>query len=215
MTETPGSGSGTPPDPSYPPPAAYQPPPANQPPAYQPPPAGQPVPPASQPGQFGFDPKNLQGFDPKTVNPLDWGIIAAGVLAMLFSFFGYYKYSVKIEGLGSSSGTVSAWHGFFGWFGALVAFAAALVLAADLIAKVKLPFPTRLVVLGGFALALLCAILAIFVIPGNTGNVAGIGFHIDKGHGFAFWVSLIVLLAGTGLAFVRFNASGGKLPGRH
>jgi hypothetical protein len=222
MTETPGSGSGTPPDPSYPPPAAYQPPPANQPPAYQPPPVGQPVPPASQPGQpgqFGFDPKNLQGFDPKTVNPLDWGIIGAGFFTLIFSFFGYYKYSVSFDGLGlgSRSQTFSAWHGFFGWFAALVALAAAAILAADVIAKIKLPFPVRLTVLGGFALALLCTILAIFVVPGNTGGVDGLGVHIDKGHGFSYWISLILLIAGTGLAFVRFTATGGKLeiPGRH
>jgi hypothetical protein len=222
MTETPGSGSGTPPDPNFPPPAAYQPPPANQPPAYQPPayqppPVAPPAGPPGQPGQFGFDPKSLQGFDPKTVNPLDWGIIGAGFFTLIFSFFGYYKYSVKIDGFGSSSGTVSAWHGFFGWFAALVALAAAAILAADVIAKVKLPFPVRLTVLGGFALALLCAILALVVVPGNTGSVSSIGIHVNKGHGFAYWISLILLLVGTGLAFVRFTASGGKLvlPGRH
>jgi hypothetical protein len=228
MTETPGTpgtGSGNTPDPAFapPPPPVY--PPASYPPAAEPaaptyPPAADqaaaypPAAPTSHSAQFGFDSKNLQGFDPKTVDSLDWGIIAAGLLAMLFSFFGYYKYTVKIDGFGSSSATFSAWHGFFGWFGALVAFAAAAVLAANLIAKISLPFPVRLAVLGGFALALLCAILALFVVPGNTSGVNGLGVHLDKGHGFSYWISLVVLLAGTGLAFVRFTATGGKLPSR-
>ena len=47
-----------------------------------------------------FDPKSLQNFDPKTVNPLDWGIIAAGVLSLiLFSFFGYYQSRSRFEGV--------------------------------------------------------------------------------------------------------------------
>ena len=60
---------------------------------------------------------------------MDLGIIAIGVLAFIFSLFSYYKYSVSFAGI-SSSGTVSAWHGFFGWFAAVVALAASGVLAA-------------------------------------------------------------------------------------
>jgi hypothetical protein len=135
---------------------------------------------------------------------------------MLFSFFGYYKYSVKLNFLGvsqSSSATFSAWHGFFGWFAAFVAFAAAVLLAASLVAKLTLPVPIRLVVLGGFALALLCALLAFVIVPGNTGGADGFGVKVSKGHGFSYWLSLLVLLAGTGLSFVRFQQTGGKLPG--
>ncbi|UQX87851.1 hypothetical protein M6D93_16310 [Jatrophihabitans telluris] len=207
-----------PPPPSYQPPApAYQAPPA---PSYQPPGADpsaagqwdQPAPASSFGQQVGFDPANLQNFDPKTVNQLDWGIIAAGVLTMLFSFFGYYKYS--FSGLGiSESKTFSAWHGFFGWFAALVAFAAAVVLAAHLIAKLTLPFPVRLVVLGGFALALLCAILALFVVPGPSG-FSTLGFSYNKGHGISYWISLLLLIAGTVLSYLRFTQTGGKLPTR-
>lgn len=169
-------------------------------------------------GLGGFNSQSLQNFDPKTVNPLDWGIIGAGVLTFIFSLFSYYKYSVKVDLGGvkaaSSSGTVSAWHGFFGWFAALVALAAAAVLAAHLIAKITLPFPVRLAVLGGFALALLCTLLALFVVPGNTGAAGAFGIKVDKGHGFSYWLSLLLLLGGTGLSFVRFTQTGGKLPSR-
>jgi len=221
-------------------PPAYQPPPAappqqpdyqqpgyQQPPAYQPPPA----PGFDQPTQQGgfaagaanvgqqfqnFDPKSLQNFDPKSVNPLDWGIIAAGVLSLIpFSFFGYFKYSVSFGGA-SDSKTFSAWHGFFSWFGILVAFIAALILAAELIAKIKFPFPSRLVVLGGMALGLLCTILALFIVPGVDGadSAAAFGVKLDKGHGFSYWLILILMIVGTGLAFRRFTDTGGKLPSR-
>jgi hypothetical protein len=165
----------------------------------------------------GFDTTNLQNFDPKSVSPLDWGLIAAGLLTLLLSFFGYYKYSVSVNlpGVtGSNSTTFSAWHGFFGWFAALVAFAAAVLLAMDLIAKITLPFPVRLAVLGGFGLALLCTLLALFIVPGPSGGNFGGGISLDKGHGFSYWLSLLVLLAATVVSFMRFQQTGGKLPGK-
>jgi hypothetical protein len=233
-----GPGYENPPAPGYQPPPAgntggYAPPPAapgyQQPPAapgYQPPPAapGYQQPPAhsfDQPAAAGgvgqqfqnFDPKTLQNFDPKTVNPLDWGIIGAGVLAFIFSFFSFYKYSVSFAGF-SQSASVSAWHGFFGWFAVLIALLASIVLALQLIAKITLPFPLRTVVLGAFALATLCMLLALFVVPGNTGGATGLGVKVDKGHGFGYWITFLAILAGTGLSFKRFTDTGGKLPSR-
>jgi hypothetical protein len=168
--------------------------------------------------QFGFDPKNMQGFDPKTVSPLDWGIIAAGVVAFIFSLFSFYTYSVSfsITGLTTSSSSVSwsAWHGFFGWFGVLLALVAAILLAAQLIAKVTMPFPVRTVVLALFALATLCLLLALFVVPGNTGGAGAFGVHINKGHGIGYWIALIAVIVGTALAGKRFADTGGKLPSR-
>jgi hypothetical protein len=155
----------------------------------------------------GFDTAALRNFDAKTVNPLDWGIIAIGVLTFIFSFTPYYSYTLKSPGVDIGIGTWSAWHGFFGWFAVLVVVAVTALLAANLIAKVALPFPLRLVVLAGFALALLCLLLALLVIPLDTH-----GFDIDKGHSYGYWISLILVLAGTGLAYLRFTQTGGKLP---
>src|SRR3954463_9531566 len=89
-----------------------------------PPPGGNPPPPPP-PGQWGPPPGGgypapQGGFDPKTVNSLDWGIIGAGVLAFIFSLFDYYTIEVSFGGF-SSSGSASAWHGFFGWVAALLA----------------------------------------------------------------------------------------------
>jgi len=246
MTDQPGSfpGAGEPPVPppnpygSQPPAEGYPPPPPPPAEGYQaapppPPPVGYapppqesafPAPPAApapagghqQPWQQGA--ANLQNFDPKSVNPLDWGIIAAGVLAFIFSLFGYYKYTVSLKILNvsqSESKSFSAWHGFFGWFATLVALAAAVILALHLIAKITLPFPVRLVVLGGFALATLCTLLALFIVPGVEGSAAAaaVGVKVDKGHGIGYWLAFIVLIAGTALAYKRFSDEGGKLPG--
>jgi hypothetical protein len=161
-------------------------------------------------------PNQIAGFDPKTVSPLDWGIIGAGALPILFSFFSYYTYSIKVSIPGLTtierSTSYSAWHGFFGWFAALVALAGAVLLATHLIAKVVLPFPVRLVALGSFGLATLCILLALVIVPGATSS-GSFGFSVDKGHGFGYWLSLLSILAATGLSFVRLH-SGQKLPGR-
>jgi hypothetical protein len=141
-------------------------------------------------------------------NPYDLGIIAAGVLAFIFSLFAYYTISVNVSGLGAGSDSASAWHGFFGWFAALLAVAASAVLAATLFAKVKLPFPVRLSVLIAYGVALLCVILALFIIPGKVdcNGISQCEDAYDYGHGVGYWISLIVILVGTVLAFLRKDA---------
>lgn len=135
-------------------------------------------------------------------NPMDLGIVGAGVLAFLCSLFSYYKVSVSSGPLDSVSGSTSAWHGFFGWFAALVALAAAVLLALHLMGIRPLDASlTRLVVLGAFALSTLCVLLALFVIPGKV-DFEG----VDYGHGVGYWLSLILILAGTALSFLRKDA---------
>src|SRR5882672_12464275 len=86
-------------------------------------------PPAQQPASSGG------GFNPAAVDRLDWGILAAGFLAFIFSFVSYYTVSYH-----GASGSENAWHGFFGWFAMLVAVAASIVLALNVFApQVKLP----------------------------------------------------------------------------
>ena len=163
-----------------------------------------PAPPPPRTSHAYSRPTSGTSFDPKTVNPMDWGILACGFLALIFSFFGYYTASV-----GPFSVSESAWHGFFGWFAALVALLAAASVAVPIFAPdVKLPFPPRLIAFAGFALALLCIIIAAFVTPGVGGGVSGVSF----GRGVGFWLSLIVIVAGGVLSYVRLKATGGKLP---
>jgi hypothetical protein len=191
-------------------------------PAYAPPGYGQPLP--GEPGvgqsgvgQSGVGPSRgsgaLQGFDPQSVSPLDWGIIAAGLVAFIFSTFNFFTYKVDIPPF-SQKVSVSAWHGALAPIAILLAIAAAVLLAVHLIANMQLPFPIRLVVLAAFALASLLLLLALFVTPGNTGGVGAFGIKVDKGHGIGYWVSLLAVLAGTGLSFKRFTDTGGTLPNR-
>ena len=174
--------------------------------AYQGPQQGYPGPqPGATPPQYGA--AAPIAFNPAAVHRLDWAILGAGVLAMLFSFFDYYTFSAS-SSFYSVSASASAWHGFFGWFGALCAFAAAGVLMVQLLGRLPANVPGRLLTLGGFAAATLCVLLAFLVHPG-TGYV-GPGFH--AGHGFSYWLSLIVIVVGLAASYQRFTADGGVLP---
>lgn len=141
----------------------------------------------------------------KSADRLDLGTIGAGVLVFLGSLMPYYTLSV--EGFGADS--ANAWHGFFGWFGALCALAGAGVLLARLLG-VTLPVPVRTTVLALFGLAALCTLLALFVTPGGgcddipfSGEICDM---IDQGHGFGYWLALLASIAGLALAAVRRSA---------
>src|SRR6478609_2595608 len=125
------------------------------PPPMEPPPPGSGGPASGPAGGYGA---NEMKSAVQTANPYDLGIIAVGILAFIFSLFSYYKYSASAGGI-SVSATVSAWHGFFGWFAAILALAASILLAVALFTKVVMPFSVRLAVLVGYAVALVCVIL--------------------------------------------------------
>ena len=180
-----------------------------------PPPAGPPPPGGPPPGAWGPPPgapPPSRGFDPKSVNQLDWGILGAGVLAFIFSFVSYYSYSG-----GGTTVSDSAWHGFFGWFAMLLALVGSGLIAMVLFApQIKLPVPARLAGLGCYAVATLCVILAIFIVPSSVcyeGVCGTVPSSVDKGHSFGFWISLIVIIAGLVLSLMRFQQTGGELPG--
>jgi hypothetical protein len=135
--------------------------------------------------------------DPTSVHSLDWAILAAGTLAFIFSFVDYY--TVGPFGL-------TAWHGFFGWFAALGAVAGSAAVAVEVFSpQARLPIGNRLAGLGAYALATLCVFIALFVYPGSSFELVG--------HGAGYWLSLIVIAAGAVLSFLRFQQTGGSLPG--
>lgn len=194
--------------------------------AYAPPTYGQPLsgepsvgqpgtgqPGAHQPGvhQAASGAAGLQNFDAKSVHPLDWAILVAGVLTLLFSAVSYFTYTVAI-GTFSQQVSVNAWHGALAPVATLLATFAAVLLAADAIAKARLAIPVRLVVLGAFGLASLLLLLALFVTPGNIGNINVAGIKIDKGHGIGYWASLLAVLAGTAMSWKRFADTAGTPP---
>lgn len=147
------------------------------------------------------------GPDLAAVNPLDWAAVAAGSLAFIFSFVSFYTADVTLNFAGQhigQSASESAWHGFFGWFGVLLALAAALLIAASvLMPTATLPAQTRLVVFGGFVLALIFLIVAAFVTPGaSTSSTLPVRFSVDYGRGFGYWVDLILVAIGAVVSFL-------------
>jgi Family of unknown function (DUF5336) len=184
-TEPTGESTGTPEGSAPPPPSA---------------PAA-PASPASGSGTYQFDADRakaaLQG-----AHKFDLAIIGLGVLAWLAGFMSFYTASVSAVGI-SISAHVNAYHGFFGWFGVWCCLAGA-ILAALVLLGVTLPFPAPLAVLGAFGLGTLCLILALFVFPG--GGCDGVP-GCDTGHGFGYWLALLCGLAGTALAFVRYQSA--------
>jgi hypothetical protein len=167
--------------------------------------------------QWGMPATPPAGFNARVVNPYDWTLLVIGFLTFIFSFVSYYHYSAKFSELGVS-GTVTkdwnAWHGFFGWFGMLCALVGSGLVALVLFApQVKLPFAARLGALFAYALATLCLILAIFVIPGNTSGASAVGVHIDKGHAWGFWLSLVLVIAGLVISLMRAQQTNTVMPG--
>jgi hypothetical protein len=142
----------------------------------------------------------------------DLGIIAAGVLTFFFSFLPYY--SVELTGFREmgitfegASDSATAWHGFFGWFAALVALAVAVVLALH-IAGVRSSLPIRMVALAGFGVAAVCVLFALFIIPG--GGCEGVQVcedNIDFGHGIGYWLTVLTVVGGLVLSFLRKDAN--------
>lgn len=185
-----------------------------------------------QGGGYGQAPRS--GFNFAAVNPFDWGVMGAAVLAFIFSFISYYTANAdasggcppgtqsQIDQALSQSGTdtsATAWHGFFGWFGTILALVAAAGVAVAVFApRVKLPGNFRLIVLGALALATLSTFIALFVdpvsVPGpEATGIAGCSVDLSVGHGFGYWASLILILAAAVVAYLRFQQLGGTLPG--
>ncbi len=142
-------------------------------------------------------------------NPLDYVLLAAGPLALIFSLMPFYTAKASYMGF-SKSASENGWHGFFGWFGALVALAASIVVALEIFApgQVKLPIPAPLAVLGGFGLAFVCYLIAWFVTPGVTDVPSEV--NVDFGRGIGFYVGLILVLAGGVVAFLQFQSANKK-----
>jgi hypothetical protein len=175
------------------------------------------------PGGSPYGPPARGGFDPKSVNPLDWAILGIGFLVLIFSFFGFYTASNSGgAGFAAASKSAGAWHeifggGFFGWIAMVFAVAGTVALAITLFApQIRMPFPGRLIALAGFAAGLLCELLAVFIHPKffhESATILGQHFSADFGHGFSFWISLVLILAGAVLCLMRLQQTGGQLPG--
>jgi len=174
---------------------------------------GQPQGQFGPPGQYGGGAVK-PGFDFSKINPLDWAIVGVGVILFVFSFFGYYSFDypgVSVGGTtyGGGSQSFGAWHTdggtWLAWLAMAIGVIAAVVVALQLfVPSFKLPWPSRLLALGLFTLSFLLYVIAIF---------AHDDFGPDGGHGFSFWISLVLALVGAVLSLMRLQQTGERLPG--
>jgi hypothetical protein len=137
----------------------------------------------------------------QSTNPYDLGIIGAGALTFILSLIPSY-YTANS---GPFSDNFNAWHGFWGWFAVLLAVVGAGLLAARIFAGVTLPVPLRLIVLGLFGAALLFTIIAGLTWAGLDTHGVDVGKY--TGHGVIYWLCLLLIAAGTALAFLRKDAT--------
>jgi hypothetical protein len=191
--------------------------------SFQPPPGDNPPPPPP-PGQWGPQSGGSAGFDPKTVNSLDWGILGASLLIFIFSFINFYTYEGKEQcitvggqrtcGGGGGSVDQSGWSGFLSLLAILLVLVGAALIAIELFApQVKLPIANRLAALGAFALATVLLIIALFVVPDYGGGGPGYDQAVNEGHGFGYWATLILAIAATVMTLMRAQQTGTAMPG--
>jgi hypothetical protein len=145
-----------------------------------------------------------------SIHPLDIAIIAAGVVAVVFSFFDYYEVSVLHE-----ADSTTAWHGFFGWFGTVLAAAGAVVVGvAPFVSARRLRVSPAAIAAALFALGAASTVEALFTTGFDPGRRPLGAPPIHSGHGYAYWVSLAVIVAGAVLAAIRalrISGPGGPL----
>ncbi len=186
-------------------------------------------------GSHGAAPSPGTSVDPKTVNPLDWAIAGAALLALVFSFFTFYTYDangvIKSACINDaahapaalkplcSGDTASAWHGFFGWFGViLLVLAAVAALTAVFSPQLGMPVSVRLVGAGLGGLGTLVVLLALFLVPdwppvaGQISDESQYDKAVVGGVGFSWYIVLALGLVVTVVSFLRFQQTGGGLP---
>ncbi|WGL53117.1 hypothetical protein P5P86_04670 [Nocardioides sp. BP30] len=153
----------------------------------------EPSPPPSEP-TTGFDLNRVQA-DLRSAGRIPLSLAAIGLLTLIWSFLPYYTVTFSsAAGFGGVSGSGSAWHGFFGWAGALLALAGgAVAILPALRVRVTVPPVT---VLALFGVGFVCTLMALFIWPGDKVSMQG----LDYGHGAGYWLALLFTLAGTAIA---------------
>ncbi len=160
---------------------------------------------------------------------LDWAAIAAALLAFVFSFISFYTANFSVSGncppgtsrqaqlATAQAGSATAWHGFFGWFGVVLALVGAGAIVLELLSpQTKLPAANRLIALVAFAVGAISLLIALPVKPEGDRSVTIFGCTVKAsvGHGAGYWLALIAVVLGLVAVVLRFQQTGGRLPGR-
>jgi len=133
----------------------------------------------------------------RPVHPTAYAVLGAGWLALLCSFLPYYTWEVEFYG-SKLDIVVNAWHGVFGWAGALLLLAAAMTALVS-IRKGDCRTWRLVVVVITAAAGLVCVVLAGFIVPASENN-------LSTGHHVGYWLSLVAALVSTTCAVVHCRA---------
>jgi hypothetical protein len=142
----------------------------------------------------------------------DQGLIAAGVLAFIASFFPYYGYSVSGRSgdlLGfNASHSWTAWHSY-ATLALLLVIAATVIAAAQVFSGESLPqigVSWNIVVLGVSALGTLLFIIRSFTF--DSGDIGPVSYGLKWGA----YVVMILCIAQAVFAYLRVRAAGEAMP---
>lgn len=140
----------------------------------------------------------------------DQGVLAAGVLVFIASFFPFYGASVHAAGIGAST-SVTSWHSY-ATLAVILLLAATVAAAAQLFAAESLPtLPVswNVVVAALSALGTLLYILRAFTL--DSGSALG----FDYGLRWGAYVVMVLAIAQTAFAVIRLRESGETMPWQH
>lgn len=146
-------------------------------------------------------------FDASKVGRNDWIVIGAGLILLIFSFFGWQVRSVNSTYLTAST-SFGAWHEYW-WVATVLGIGVAVVVATragmgQSIAAIK---PIFLVIAAGAG-----ALITLIALIENFGTSSGIT-GVSIGPGVGVWVCLIVALVQTYFVWLWAQKQPGtKLP---
>lgn len=138
--------------------------------------------------------------DLRSLPPVDLGVLIAGVLVFIVSFFPYFGAStsgVTIQGqhVGGASASVTAWHSYS-------VLALLLILLATVVAGVamfaadsvpELPIGLRWIAAGLSALGALLYVIRLFTLPHNSANLFG-SVKVSEGVKWGGYLLLLIVL---------------------
>lgn len=151
--------------------------------------------------------------DFKALSRNDQGALAAGALAVIFSFFGaYVTASASGAGMSFSSGT-NAWTSY-ATLGMLLVVVSVAVVAVKAFAAASLPagVPWNLVALATAALGTVLLILRALTAGNGLGGGPGLGVDVSVGPGWSGYLLFIATIALTVFTALSFRDSGEKVP---
>ena len=138
---------------------------------------------------------------------------AAGILLLIFSFLPWFSASVNMGILGSVSGHANAWSdpsGFIDWFPVLLLFVYGVVLALPAFGVVlNAPLLAGAANRAFIGLALSALAVLLFAIQGLTYPSLPAGISGSAGPSWAYFVSLVIVLAAGVQSYLGFTQQGG------